>query len=412
MPTTTYHLLTEAEPFSEYHGGAISRWAGNVLRSSRHGVVVCPAADDSWGFAPESTWVLPRLRDYRRLRKYLARLPWPAHARVILGLFGGLVERLCPGDIVWIHNRPEFAVALSPHIQSRGGRVVLHLHNAHLAEGPENLMRQVEVDRLVFASHFLLQQAERRFPTLGASSVLYSGADESIFYPAEARSRSHSPTVLFAGRLVEDKGVHILVEAMNLLEQQRVGVKANIVGSSNFGSAPETSYVRRLKAASPGTVTFLPYRSGAELGELFRQANIFCSPAVWDEPFGLVNVEAMATGLPVVTTRTGGASEIFSSGGGLLVERGSAVQLATALQRLAEDPDYRARLGQQGYAAFLRRFTWLQARREVDAIEQSVSGQERLCGAPEVAGGEAASNATQSIWHKDDDVYPALKSPS
>jgi spore coat protein SA len=373
MSGTTYHLLTEAEPFSEFEGGAISRWAANVLRHNAYSVVVCPSADNTWKFAPEAIHRMPRLKIYRCLRRYLFRLPWALHRRAIRWIFTPLLRRLQPGDIVWIHNRPEFAVALTPLIQRTAGRVVLHLHNAHLAEGPERLMRRVGVDKLIFASKFLLEQAQRRFPLLGASSVLYSGADQSVFYPPlTEREKADQPTVLFAGRLVEEKGVHVLLNAMKLLEKQKVPLQAYIVGCSSFGVGKETAYIKRLKAASPATVAFLPYRTGAALGDLFRRADMFCSPAIWDEPFGLVNVEALASGLPVVSTRSGGTSEIFSSGGGILVERGSAVDLASALRRLAEDPGLRTHLGRQGYAAFLERFTWSHTCVQVQDIERTL----------------------------------------
>jgi spore coat protein SA len=371
MPNTTFHVLTEAEPFSEFHGGAISRWAGNVLRDTSHSVVVCPSADDSWKFAPESITLLPGLGFYKRFRRYFPHLPWFIHSRVIREIFRALLKRLRPGDIVWIHNRPEFAVALTMHIHRAGGRVVLHLHNSHLVNGPEQLMRRVRVDRLIFVSQFLLEQARRKFPSLGAASVLYSGADETIFYPAVGgRPNSPTATVLFAGRLVEEKGIHVLLDAMTLLGKEAVRLQAQIVGSSSFGMGEETDYIRALKAASPATVTFLPYRSGASLGDLFREADMFCSPSVWDEPFGLVNVEALASGLPVVSTYSGGASEILANGGGVMVERGSAVQLASALRRLVENPELRTRLGQQGYAAFRERFTWANARTQVQEIQR------------------------------------------
>ena len=122
--------------------------------------------------------------------------------------------------------------------------------------------------------------------------------------------------VLFAGRLVEEKGIHVLLDAMTLLGKESVRLRAQIVGSSSFGMGEETDYIRALKAASPATVEFLPYRSGAALGDLFREADMFCSPSVWDEPFGLVNVEALASGLPVVSTYSGGTSEILANGGG------------------------------------------------------------------------------------------------
>jgi spore coat protein SA len=373
MPGTTYHVLTESEPFSEFTGGAISRWAANVLRDATRSVVVCPAADSTWNAAPETIQLLAGLNRYKQLRKYLSHLPWFLHSRVIRGLFGPLLRRLRPGDIVWIHNRPEFAIALRTPIHRAGGYVVLHLHNSHLVKGPERLMRRVEVDRLVFISEFLQAEAREKFPSLGTSSVLYNGADEAIFYPAAGGRKNAIPTVLFAGRLVEEKGVHILLEAMRLLERQSVPMQAQIVGSSHFGNGKETKYIRRLKANSPASVRFRAYCSGAPLGDLFREADIFCSPSTWEEPFGLVNVEALASGLPVVSTRGGGAREIFAGGGGILVERGSVEQLADALRRLAEDQQLRTRVGQEGYAAFLERFTWSNARAQVREVQKALS---------------------------------------
>jgi spore coat protein SA len=374
MPSTTYHLLTESEPFSEFIGGAISRWAANVLRNNPQSVVVCPSADDTWKFPPEAVSVLPALRLYKSWRNKLCRLPWFFHRWVIQAIFRPLLKRMRPGDILWIHNRPEFAVALTARIHHAGGRVVLHLHNSHLVEGPARLMSQVRVDRLVFVSEFLLQQARDKFPQAGASSVLYNGADESVFYPARDGPKNSAPvTVLFAGRLVEDKGVHVLLEAMKLLEEEAVPLQAIIVGSSNFGMGEETDYIRRLKATSPATVEFLPYRSGKALGELFRTADMFCCPSIWNDPFPLAPLEAMAAGLPVVASRTGGIPEALAFGGGILVERRSAVELASALRRLAESPELRTRLGQQGYAAFLERFTWSNTRTQVQQIQNAFS---------------------------------------
>jgi spore coat protein SA len=374
MPSTTYHLLTESEPFSEFLGGAVSRFAANVARGTSDSVVVCPSADETWGAAPGSIHLLPGMKFYKRFRRYLPHLPWFIHARVIRTIFRPVVKRLRPGDIVWIHNRPEFAVALTVPIHRSGSYVVLHLHNSHLANGPERLMRRVDVDHLVFISDFVMEEARQRFPSLGTCSVIYSGADETIFYPAADGSKNARPTILFAGRLVKEKGVHVLLDAMRLLEKQGVRAEALIVGSSGFGDGTDTHYIRQLKADVPASVRFCDYRSGAPLGELFRRADIFCSPSVWEEPFGMVNVEALASGLPVVSTRSGGAREIFAGGGGMLVERGSAVQLADALRLLIEDPQLRAHLGAQGRAAFRERFTWSTARIRVGQVQKALSG--------------------------------------
>jgi spore coat protein SA len=374
MSMVAYHILTEAEPFSEFHGGAISRWAANVLRNAPSAIVIAPSADNSWQFSERAVWVLPKLAHYRLLRRYLLRLPWLLHAMAIRNVFHRLLKQLRRGDIVWIHNRPDFAVALTPYVHRAGGKVVLHLHNSHLAEWPRALMEKVCVDRLVFVSEFLLEQARRRFPSLGTSTVLYNGADSDIFYPARCQGdEAKTPTVLFAGRLVKDKGVHILIDAMRLLERRGVRIQAHIVGASNFGASGVTEYVAMIQRNAPLNVTFLSYRSGSALGDLFREADIFCSPSLWDEPFGLVNVEAFASALPVVSTLGGGISEVFRDGGGILVKRGCVEQLASALQRLAEDGELRATLGQQGYASFQERFTWSIARTQVQDICRSVS---------------------------------------
>jgi spore coat protein SA len=374
LSNVAYHVLTESEPFSEFYGGAISRWAGNVLRDESMVVVVCPSVDDTWGFTPEAILVLPNLAHYRRARHYLLKFPWILHRTVLQKIFHPLLKRIQRGDVVWIHNRPDFAIALTPHIHQSGGRVVLHLHNSHLVEWPASLMRKVRVDRLVFVSKFLLRQAQQKFSTLDTSRVVYNGADETIFYPAaRGKEESRTPVVLFAGRIVPDKGVHVLVDAMKLLAQQDVRLQLRIVGSSNFGNSQETDYITQLKANAPPTVTFLPYCSGAELGDLFRQADIFCSPSIWDEPFGLVNVEAFASGLPVVSTRSGGTTEIFTHGGCILVERGSVEQLASALRQLAEDARLRGVLGKQGYATFRERFTWSVARTQIKEIHRSLA---------------------------------------
>ena len=373
MPNALYHLLTEAELFSDFHGGAISRWAGNVLRNVPEAVVVCSWADFSWNLPSEAIFQLPKMVRYGRLRRYLLKAPWALHKNLLQRLFRPLLNRVRPGDVVWIHNRPDFAVALTPQIRRAGGRVVLHLHNSHLVEWPDELTQQVSVDRLVFVSSFLLEQAQRKFSSLGEASVVYNGADESVFYPrSNRRDAPEIPIALFAGRLVKDKGIHVLIEAMKLLARQGVKLRLQIVGSSSFGESRETNYIRDLKADAPKSVTFLPYRSGVALGELFRRADIFCSPSIWDEPFGLVNVEAFASGLPVVSTRGGGASEIFAGGGGILVERGSVVELASALRQLAEDSKLRSTLGKQGYSAFRERFTWSVTRARVQEIQRAL----------------------------------------
>jgi glycosyltransferase involved in cell wall biosynthesis len=91
----------------------------------------------------------------------------------------------------------------------------------------------------------------------------------------------------------------------------------------------------------------------------YASAGIFVFPSIWDEPFGIPIIEAMGTGLPVITTRGGAASEIVVDGEtGFLVERGDPEGLANALRTLLGNPELRARMGAAGRQRVAELFTW------------------------------------------------------
>lgn len=361
MPTV-YHLLTEAEPFSEQRGGAISRWVANVVRRDENAVVLAPLDDGSWGFAHGRVQVVEELADYRRYNDRFGRwLRRPIRARLLRRLLAGTLSPLRPGDTLWVHNRPEFAAAIEPLVHGAGAQLVLHLHNSHLIEWPDVTVEAIKADYTVFLTHFLQDEARQRIPNLGPSAVTYSGADTAIFHPRLDRRDSESqtpPTVLFVGRLVPEKGVHVLSQAMDKLLQRGVSLQAIVLGGASFSDGSATSYTRELQHSAPQNVRFDGYCSGAALGEKFRQADIFCIPSVWQEALGLVVVEAMASGLPVVASRSGGIPEMLADGGGILVERNSATELADALELLATNITLRRRLAQEAHASFQKSFTW------------------------------------------------------
>jgi spore coat protein SA len=360
-----YHVLPEAEPFSEQFGGALSRWAANVLRGDDNCTVICPWADATWGFPRKQVWKLPGLQNFRWWARILRSKPHlisPAALRLKwLGfIFSPLFKRVRRGDTIYIHNRPEFALALSPACRRAGAHIVLHLQNSHLPAVQEPYHSLLDVDALVFCSDFLKAEAGRYLAQVETAVVIPNGADEHCFFPASitARRKTTEPIVLFVGRLVPEKGVQCFVDAMRLLLQRDSGAFGRIIGSTSFGSNRSSEYVENIKRELPSNVHFANYISGENLAEEFRRAAIFCCPSVWNEPFGMVNVEAMATRLPVVATAVGGIPEIFQHGGGILVRPGSAAELADAIEPLARDPAKREALGAQGYQIYKTRFRW------------------------------------------------------
>jgi spore coat protein SA len=355
-----FHLLTEAESFSEYHGGAISRWVANVVRFDPNAFVLAPGTDNSWSFDHAHVRVVDGLSAYQRFNQGGGyRLPCMARNWILKCILSRALRSLRAGDTVWIHNRPEFALALQPLIRRRGARLVLHLHNSHLVQWSERITRHVSADIYVFVSRFLRDEALAKFPHLERTEVLYNGADPEVFFPgSRGEDSGEVPVVLFASRLVPEKGLHVFLEAMMLLQRQRVAIQGVVVGGAGFGDSAPTAYVREMQRIAPSNVRFEPYCSGIELGAKFRGADMFCLPSCWQEPLGMAALEAMATGLPVVATNSGGLPEVLAGGGGIVVARESAPELAQALGSLSMDHMLRQRLGQEAYASFQERFTW------------------------------------------------------
>ena len=358
--STVFHVLTESEPFSEYEGGAISRWVANVLRFEDTGVVIAPSADDSWGFGTSRVRTVPALVRHKAfLDQGGHHLPWLLRLRMLRRMLEPALADLKAGDVVWVHARPEFAKALQTFVRQRGASLYLHLHNSHLVQWSKRVTAAIDADCYVFNSSYLQQEALSKFPDLKRTSVLPNGADPDMFFPATAvRSPAALPVVLFASRLVPDKGLHVFLEAMRRLSEAQVPLQGIVVGGAAFGNTPPTAYVRTMQDTAPENVRFEPYCAGAQLAVHFRQADIYCLPAVWHDPFPLTVLEAMASGTPVVASRSGGIPEQLAAGGGILVARNSATELAEALSSLAIDPARRSALGAAGYASFHRQFTW------------------------------------------------------
>lgn len=354
-----YHFLPEAEHFSEFEGGAISRWAAKVLRDESDTHIVCSSADETWGFAPERIHLAPGIRKYLQFR---ARRFYPPQVSgpVLRHFYADDLPSIQTGDVMWVHGVPALAEALLPVAKKAGAKLVFHLHSSDFVAHSSLVMRRLKrhADLVVFCSEFLAAEARRRFPDLTRTAVLYNGADEAMFYPPASREHEGAPVVLFASRLVPEKGAHVLIDAMRLLEQRGVQLKAKIFGASFFGGSAVTNYVRSLHQNVPSNVEFCGYESGHALAQRFREADIFCLPATYNDPFPLAILEAMASGLAVVASSAGGIPEALSDGSGMLVTPSDPQALADVLGQLATDDALRTKIAERAVFIFQGRFSW------------------------------------------------------
>ena len=189
--------------------------------------------------------------------------------------------------------------------------------------------------------------------------ILHNCVDTDIFHPGEPSPALRADlgfapedfVVLFCGRLEPDKGIHKLLEALGAVENPRI--KLLIVGSPFFGRTQQSSFLRKLEQQArglEGRVQFTGYIPNEALPAYYHLADVVCVPTLVEEAAGLVAVEAMACGRPVLATRSGGMPEYLAGSQAVLMDRGPDIvgQLAWALQMLYEHPNLCREMGAAG----------------------------------------------------------------
>lgn len=127
--------------------------------------------------------------------------------------------------------------------------------------------------------------------------------------------------IIFTGRLTAEKGIDILLKAVK--DINRKNIRVLVVGSFHYNEDEKTDYqdyLRELSNEIIEQVTFTGYVPNDELPYLYNIADIAVLPSMWDEPAGLTNLEAMACGLPVITTNSGGITE-YVGDAAIVIER-------------------------------------------------------------------------------------------
>ncbi|HEY6876978.1 MAG TPA: glycosyltransferase family 4 protein [Polyangiales bacterium] len=193
--------------------------------------------------------------------------------------------------------------------------------------------------------------------------LVENGVDLTTFKPRARRDPRPGCRFVFAGRLVDWKRVDLLLQAFARLRAE--GLSLHIVGDGPMRSALDT----QVQALSLGdAVVFHGQLSQARCAELLAACDVMVLPSV-RECGGAVVLEAMACGLPVIATNWGGPADYIDASTGVLVEpttpRAFVDALSCAMQRLAESPALRARLGNAGLRRATRDFDW---ERKIDRI--------------------------------------------
>jgi glycosyltransferase involved in cell wall biosynthesis len=193
--------------------------------------------------------------------------------------------------------------------------------------------------------------------------VLPNGVDTDLFRPREREGElskslgldSAETVVVSVGRLVGLKGFPYAIEAVGRLARGGVGIRYLVIGDGE-----ERVNLMRLarNLGMEDRIRFLGNIAHSQLPLYYSLADMAVFPSVAQEAFGIAIAEAMACGIPVISTRMGGIPEVVPEGAGILVPPGDESSLAEAMERLRTDRGLRREMGGKGRLHVVERFGW------------------------------------------------------
>ena len=178
------------------------------------------------------------------------------------------------------------------------------------------------------------------------------GADMQEFTPRAARDADAPPTILFAGRLHPEKGIFILLDAFKLVLQKVPNARVVLAGAGP-ARAQITEQIRAQNLSA--NIEMLGAIKNRDMARVFQRADVLCAPSVttrkWAEQVGASALQAMACGVPIVSTRSGSIPEFVPDGvAGILVAEQDAAALADALLFVLSDPSRARALSERARA--------------------------------------------------------------
>lgn len=375
-------ICTEMLPSPAIRGGAIQVLIDGVapLIAAKHKLTVYSVSDPALPYYEKRDSIEYKRFDKINYAKSIAR---------------NLQTQAKPFNAAHVFNRPRNIRVYKQAAPSTS--FVLSLHNemfkASKLSNEDGLACINSVETIMTVSDFIGRTVTNRFPAAGGKvRTLYSGADLERFQPIwspavqEIRTKlrkkydlTNKKVVLYVGRLSEKKGPHVLIEAFKQLTYKHPDLALVIVGGRWFSDNTVNDYIRSLiKLSTPvqDRIVFTGHISPKDIANYYAMADIFVCSSQWQEPLARVHYEAMAAGLPIVTTNRGGNAEVIKNYyNGLVINDYTSPQaFFQALDVLLSNPMMAAAIGRTARRVAEAKFSFHRVAEELlDVYEKAYS---------------------------------------
>ena len=370
-------VAPEAYPVPPFGGNSVEIYVWHLARqlASRHKVTVISRSGPGRSRREVSAGV-----------RYI-RVP-PGTQPAYLQRVAAVLRQL-DADVVQVENRPHFLPVLRPVCRRA---LVLNLHSMNFVPpGPSTRRALRYADAIIVNSHYVRRVLRHWFPEAARRSfVLHPGADADRFHPywsargtaGRLRLRAKlglgkSPVVLYVGRVIPRKGVDVLLQAMRLVQRRHPGTHLLVAGGD--WRRKKSSFARHLAhlaGSLDGRVHPLGPVRHDRLPGVYAAADCLVCPSQLPEALGLVNLEAMSSGLPVAASDAWGIPEVVKDGDtGLLVKRFTSPRaFAEAVHKLLADPEKARQFGLSGRRLVDSYFNWSRSGTQVEGIYATILG--------------------------------------
>lgn len=285
-----------------------------------------------------------------------------SHSRITYGVDGGILSKIVNKfDVVHIHGILAPTLPLSTLKVSKKTNIFT-FHPTFEPSIPFQISKGYlknyfkRIDGKIAVSRTALDSIARYLP--GNYRIIPNGVDTNHFTPGEENYKFFNE-ILFVGRIEPRKGLQFLIDSIPIVKKEIPEVRLTVVG----GGYKELKL--NITEEAKDMIKFLGFLAPKDLPGIFRRASLFMSPAITGESFGIVLLEAMASGTPVIASDIPGyRCVIEDEKNGLLVPPGDSEGIANAIIRLMKDKDLRASLIEEGFKS-VSRYSWNKVSKEV-----------------------------------------------